>query len=1238
LVTACTIIARNYLAHARVLAGSFFAHHPDGSFTVLLIDDEKREFDDSRESFRCMRLSDIGLDRDEIGRLAALYNVTALATAVKPPFLRTLLDEGLTDLIYLDPDIKIYGSLEEVADLARQHAIVVIPHMTAPFPRDGRRITDFDILAAGIYNLGFIAVASGTDAFIDWWWQRTRREAHTEPLRMMFTDQRWVDFVPSFFEHFIFKDPSYNVAYWNLHSREFAWNGHAYLVDGKPLTFFHFSGFDSNKPYLLSKHQGDRPRILLSECQALARICAEYRKSLELAGVDRESALSYGWNELAPGIPFDRWMRRLYREELEAYEEGKRPEPANPFENDMAERFLDWLNEPAPVGLRSGVSRYLYAIYQDRADLQRAFPYVPGRDRAAYFEWVLTDGVEQVKIPKQLLPARPAEFSEDTYVPSFHVTEGVNLAGYFRGEVGVGEAARHLMSTLEAAGIPHSTVSYDATPSRKAHPFVERGDGRAPHDINVVCVNADQTPRFARDAGAGFFDGRYTAGYWFWELEDFPPTMHGAFEFVDEVWTATQFVAGGVRAIGRRPVYTIPLPVPIPRFAPNVTRDSLRLPPGFMFLFVFDFFSVLERKNPIGLINAFERAFRPGEGPILVIKTINGHMKLVELEKVRAAASPRPDIFVVDEYYSAAEKNSLLGLCDCYVSLHRSEGLGLTMAEAMALEKPVIGTAYSGNLDFMTPDNSYLVDYVRSAVPPGCDPYPKGSAWAEPDLGQAAEYMQRVYRSPDEARLKAQRAREDIVTKHNVDVTAVLLKQRLEEIRRTRSRSGVGETLAADRTLPAKSSQTPELEEVDSLSSLDRIVPLLTPTATVAPDRRFRRPLLAAQRLLFRILRPYWWQQRAIQASLIDGLREVKRAVDSEHQQRQALASLWTAVHAIGQSLRAVETKTPQEGERLIPLEAAISQFGEFGSRFQSSVNAGHQQQQGLESLWTAVHAIEQTLRAVEERMGSFGDSTSSFQSSAATHLKALTDQLEIVTAQASTLSSRLYAVPYMDERSPLSYTDEQGSHVLGFRSKRAVEADVYAGFEDIFRGNEAFIRERFHVYLPLLQTHDRVVEIGCGRGELLDLLREAGVPAIGVDIDPGMVRRCRAKGHTVEEVDGIGYLRAQDDSSVPVIFAAQLVEHLTYDDLISFLQLSRAKLKSGGQLIFETVNPHALEAFKTFWTDLTHQRPIFPEVAVAWCWLLGFDQAYVFFPNGVGDLVQDRTTRGEYAVVATKE
>ena len=131
---------------------------------------------------------------------------------------------------------------------------------------------------------------------------------------MMFTDQRCIDLVPGFFEHFVLKDPGYNVAYWNLHARNLVWTGDGYTVDGSPLRFFHFSGFDHRRPYLLSKHQLDRPRILLSERPAVERICREYLSDLTRSGVFEEAGRAYRWAHLPGGIPVSVRIRRLYRD------------------------------------------------------------------------------------------------------------------------------------------------------------------------------------------------------------------------------------------------------------------------------------------------------------------------------------------------------------------------------------------------------------------------------------------------------------------------------------------------------------------------------------------------------------------------------------------------------------------------------------------------------------------------------------------------------------------------------------------------------------------------------------------------------------------------------------------------------------------------------------------------------------------------------------------------------------
>jgi len=134
------------------------------------------------------------------------------------------------------------------------------------------------------------------------------------------------------------------------------------------------------------------------------------------------------------------------------------------------------------------------------------------------------------------------------------------------------------------------------------------------------------------------------------------------------------------------------------------------------------------------------------------------------------------------------------------------------------------------------------------------------------------------------------------------------------------------------------------------------------------------------------------------------------------------------------------------------------------------------------------------------------------------------------------------------------------------------------------------------------------------------------------------MVERCRAKGHErVEVADANSYLEKCADDSIGVIFCAQVVEHMPYEEFLRFYDLGKRKLKPGGLFIIETVNPHSVPALKTFWVDPTHQHPIFPEVALALCQINGFESAYVFHPNGTGDVESDRYENGEYAVVATK-
>lgn len=210
------------------------------------------------------------------------------------------------------------------------------------------------------------------------------------------------------------------------------------------------------------------------------------------------------------------------------------------------------------------------------------------------------------------------------------------------------------------------------------------------------------------------------------------------------------------------------------------------------------------------------------------------------------------------------------------------------------------------------------------------------------------------------------------------------------------------------------------------------------------------------------------------------------------------------------------------------------------------------------------------------------------------------------------------------------------GGTVVGYRDGGTdVEDALYLSFENWFRGPEEVIRERQLAYLPLLRGRRDVLDVGCGRGEFLDALRSAEIPGRGTDLDPAMVEHCRAKGLVADEGDAVSFLAAAGDGSFGAVFAAQVIEHLSYDDLIAFLRLCTTKLSADGLMIVETVNPHCPQALKHFWLDPTHRNPLFPETVVGLCRLVGFGSAYIWHPQGVGDPDRDRLEQGDYAVVA---
>ena len=249
----------------------------------------------------------------------------------------------------------------------------------------------------------------------------------------------------------------------------------------------------------------------------------------------------------------------------------------------------------------------------------------------------------------------------------------------------------------------------------------------------------------------------------------------------------------------------------------------------------------------------------------------------------------------------------------------------------------------------------------------------------------------------------------------------------------------------------------------------------------------------------------------------------------------------------------------------------------------------------------------------------------------------AILRRLEERQGAADDLVSAAGAEPFMADDRLVRRQDPVLGRTLGFRATGTADAGGgYRSFEDRFRGSEEMIRDRQKIYLELIGEREPVFDAGCGRGEFLDLLNGAGMAFVGVDPDPTMIERCREKGYpTVELGDPVEVLERTAPGSLGVIFSAQVVEHMPFEALKRFLELSLTRLKLGGLMIAETVNPHSARALKAFWVDPTHRHPLFPEVLLSLCETIGYARGDVIAPNGTGDWEADRVREGEYAVIA---
>lgn len=829
-----TIVSCNYFHYAKTLMQSIREIDSSSDLFVVIVDDGYNSEDYASNIFDVINFKQIPIPYRK--KMCFQYDILELNTAVKPFVIKYLFTKSYQKVVYLDPDIFVYNSLENIFDSLKTSDVVVTPHLTEPLA-DKYRPSDLDILRSGIYNLGFVAVKATSEVhrFIEWWGDKLVDHCRVAISEGIFVDQKWCDFIPSFVKRVqVDHGAGMNVAYWNLNQREIRKINSTYTIGSSPLIFFHFSGLDLNGPSLLSRHE-DR-----FESQGLPKVVKDlrndYLEKLNKNGAPFYSSQPYHFDRFAnSSIRIPKAARELYRtNEMVRFVFG-----SDPFDISADPGFLKTYNNRA-YGNGSPVTLMCESIYNLRPDLQSYFPGPLSNNGHDLCRWFVTTapveydldeifirevkknlenvsaesrnlrGVGQTLVKKALTIAvqiakgdlrvpdygpSMSKFSkyrsrllrlvagktrvvakkllghdmrhkildalnqgllnsydnsglyhEQTYRKIDSENTGLNVIGYLNAESGVGESARSTLRAASAAGISISAVNFtDGCYSRMFECSGVNRDESSRHFFNVVHVNADQTPALIRKLGPNFFSDRYNIGYWVWETTEFPSKFVKSFERYDEIWTASEFCRDALSRKSPKAIIKIPHSVKV-NLDPSITRSELGLPAdAFIFLTMADFLSVPERKNPIGAIDSFIKAFGPEPDDVhLVVKISNSHCNRDIKKKIAERVENNSSITLIDGYMDRLSLNSLMDNADCYVSLHRSEGFGLPIAEAMSIGKPVIATGWSGNMEFMNDNNSFPIKYELTEIPLKNGPYKDAGCWAEPDSDHAAELMLKV--------------------------------------------------------------------------------------------------------------------------------------------------------------------------------------------------------------------------------------------------------------------------------------------------------------------------------------------------------------------------------------------------------------------------------------------------------------------------------------------------------------
>lgn len=362
---------------------------------------------------------------------------------------------------------------------------------------------------------------------------------------------------------------------------------------------------------------------------------------------------------------------------------------------------------------------------------------------------------------------------------------GINISGYINKQFGLGEGVRSNIRAIKSTDIPYVLNDFNIVLSKHVVDDAKNQleiSAENPYNINLVQINIDRLQQVIEQTDKSYFLEKYNIGFWAWELENFPEESKIYFDLFDEIWVPSNFCTEAISKVSPVPVLKMMHSIEIEK--PTFSRKEFGLPEDhFVFLTMFDYYSFLNRKNPIATIDAYEKAFgKNNEQVLLVIKTSISKEFPEDRKKLTDRISDNTSIIIIEEILDRDRLYSLMNCCDAFISLHRSEGFGLTMAEAMYLGKPTIATGYSANIEFMTVNNSFLVQYTMISA--GNQYYfsTEKDYWADADVEDASRKMLFVVNHPEETAHIARRGQQDVQRYLSPKVIGEKMKERIKII------------------------------------------------------------------------------------------------------------------------------------------------------------------------------------------------------------------------------------------------------------------------------------------------------------------------------------------------------------------------------------------------------------------------------------------------------------------------